>query len=45
MKAIDTNILIRFLVGDDAQQSQTVYSIFKKVELEKKRVFFLLVEY
>ena len=40
MKAIDTNILIRFLVGDDVRQSKIVYSIFKKAELEKKRIFY-----
>jgi predicted nucleic-acid-binding protein len=39
MKAIDTNILIRFLVGDDDRQSKTVYSIFKKAESEKKEFF------
>ncbi len=39
MKGIDTNILIRFLVGDDKQQAKTVYNIFKKTELEKKELF------
>jgi predicted nucleic-acid-binding protein len=39
MKAIDTNILIRFLVGDDDLQSKTVYSIFKKAESEKREFF------
>ena len=39
MKAVDTNILIRFLVGDDVVQTETVYSIFKKAELEKKELF------
>ena len=39
MKAIDTNILIRFLTGDDEQQSKKVYSIFKKAESEKKELF------
>lgn len=39
MKAIDTNILIRFLVGDDELQAKKVYSIFKKVESEKKELF------
>jgi predicted nucleic-acid-binding protein len=36
MKGIDTNILIRFLVGDDMQQAKKVYNIFKKAELDKK---------
>ena len=39
MKAIDTNILIRFLVGDDEMQAKKVYSIFKKAESEKKELF------
>ncbi|MBC8439137.1 MAG: type II toxin-antitoxin system VapC family toxin [Deltaproteobacteria bacterium] len=39
MKAIDTNILIRFLTGDDELQAHKVYSIFKNVELEKKTLF------
>lgn len=43
MKAIDTNILIRFLVGDDKQQTQKVYNIFKKTELDKKELFIPLL--
>ena len=39
MKAIDTNILIRFLVGDDKQQAQKVYTIFKKAEFDKNELF------
>lgn len=39
MKAIDTNILIRFLVGDDEMQAKKVHSIFKRTELEKKELF------
>ncbi|MBT3387017.1 MAG: type II toxin-antitoxin system VapC family toxin [Desulfobacula sp.] len=39
MKAIDTNILIRFLTGDDELQSKKVYSIFKIAESEKKELF------
>ena len=39
MKAIDTNILIRFLLGDDALQAKTVYKIFKKAESEKNELF------
>lgn len=38
MKAIDTNILIRFLVGDDPDQAAMVYHMFKKVESEKKEL-------
>ena len=39
MKGIDTNILIRFLTGDDELQSKRVYNIFKKAESEKKEFF------
>ena len=39
MKAIDTNILIRFLVGDDKEQAKKVYTIFKKAESEKESLF------
>ncbi len=39
MKGIDTNILIRFMVGDDKKQAEEVYNIFKKTELDKKELF------
>ena len=39
MKGLDTNILIRFLVGDDRAQAEKVYDIFKKIEAEKKELF------
>ena len=39
MKAIDTNILIRFLTGDDERQAKKVYSIFKAAESERKELF------
>ena len=39
MKAIDTNILIRFLVGDDEAQAKKVYKMFRKAELEKEELF------
>ena len=39
MKAIDTNILIRFLVGDNELQAKKVYSIFKEAESKKKEFF------
>ncbi len=45
MRGIDTNILIRFLVGDDELQAKKVYKIFKKTESEKDELFvpFLVV--
>ena len=39
MKGIDTNILVRFLVGDDELQAQKVYNIFKKAESGKNELF------
>jgi predicted nucleic-acid-binding protein len=39
MKAIDTNILIRFLTGDDPAQAKMVYALFKKAESEKTELF------
>ncbi len=39
MKGIDTNILVRFLVGDDVHQAELVYNIFKRAELNKKELF------
>ena len=39
MKAIDINILVRFLIGDDELQAQKVHSIFKKAEAQKRELF------
>ena len=35
MKALDTNIIVRFLVSDDERQTTSVYRLFKKAENEK----------
>ena len=43
MKGIDTNILVRFLTGDDELQTQKVYKLFKGTELEKKELFVSLL--
>ena len=40
MKALDTNVLVRFLVRDDEHQADKVYGRFKKAEAEKE-VFFV----
>ncbi len=32
MKAIDTNILVRFLVGDDSSQAEIVRKVFERAE-------------
>jgi predicted nucleic-acid-binding protein len=39
MKAIDTNVLIRFLIKDDPQQAEIVYRLFKNVESSKEKLF------
>ena len=40
MKALDTNVLVRFLVKDDERQAKAVYRIFKQTE-SKAEVFFV----
>lgn len=42
MKALATNVLVRFLVKDDEQQAQAVYRKFKQAE-DKKEIFFIPV--
>ncbi|MCP5246859.1 MAG: type II toxin-antitoxin system VapC family toxin [Burkholderiales bacterium] len=39
MKGVDTNILVRFLVGDDKAQAKKVYAIFKKAEADRQTLF------
>jgi len=39
MKALDTNVLVRFLVKDDAEQAQQVYTLFKQAENQQQRLF------
>ncbi|MDT8364824.1 MAG: PIN domain-containing protein [Nitrosomonas sp.] len=39
MMALDTNVLIRFLVKDDAQQAQVVYQRFKQAEINQAVLF------
>ena len=36
MNALDTNVLIRFLVADDTLQAQKVYDLFKRAEANKE---------
>ena len=43
MKGVDTNILVRFLIGDDEQQAKIVYNIFKNAESDKKELFIPLI--
>ncbi len=39
MKGLDTNILVRFLTGDDEIQAKKVYNIFKEAESSKNDFF------
>ena len=39
MKALDSNVLVRFLVRDDEQQSEAVYRKFKQTEADKEVLF------
>jgi predicted nucleic-acid-binding protein len=43
MKALDTNILVRFLVRDDEKQAQVVYDLFKRTESARGILFIPLV--
>jgi predicted nucleic-acid-binding protein len=36
MKAVDTNVLVRFLVRDDELQAKQIYTIFKQAEADKE---------
>jgi predicted nucleic-acid-binding protein len=36
MKALDTNVLVRFLVKDDPKQANTVYRLFKQAESNRE---------
>ena len=39
MRGVDTNILVRFLVGDDDLQATKVYNLFKRAETNNKQLF------
>ena len=39
MKALDTNVLVRFLVKDDEQQAKAAYRRFKEAETNKEVLF------
>lgn len=36
MKALDTNVLVRFLMNDDEAQAQQVYQLFKTAEAQQE---------
>ena len=39
MIAVDTNIIVRFLVRDDREQSEVVYRRLKQAEMERESLF------
>lgn len=39
MKAIDTNVLIRFITKDDENQAKLVYQLFKQTEKNQHKLF------
>jgi len=39
MKALDTNVLIRFLVADDEKQANRVRSLFKQAESDQHKLY------
>ncbi|MBE9533027.1 MAG: type II toxin-antitoxin system VapC family toxin [Proteobacteria bacterium] len=43
MIALDTNLLVRFLVGDNEQQAKKVYQLFKKTEVNKTELLIPLL--
>ncbi|NOQ22284.1 MAG: PIN domain-containing protein [Candidatus Aegiribacteria sp.] len=43
MKAIDTNVLVRFLVNDDEQQAELVYERFRAAEAAREVLFIPLL--
>ena len=42
MKALDTNLLVRFLVADHAEQSASVRSLFEQAE-ERREILFVTI--
>ncbi len=43
MKALDTNVLARFLMNDDELQAQQVYQVFKAAEARHERFYVSLL--
>lgn len=43
MKAIDTNVLVRFLVRDDKKQAEIVRDLFKQAEKNNETIFIPLL--
>ena len=43
MKAIDTNVLVRFITNDDAKQAKLTYQLFKQTEENNEKLFVSLL--
>jgi len=43
MKALDTNVVVRFLVRDDEHQAKSVYQLFKQTEMAKEQLYIPLL--
>ena len=43
MTALDTNVIVRFLVRDDEKQARAVYALFKRAEATREVLFVPLV--
>ncbi len=43
MTALDTNVIVRFLVRDDEKQARAVYALFKRAEADREALFVPLV--
>jgi predicted nucleic-acid-binding protein len=43
MKALDTNVLVRFLVKDDEKQAQITYQVFTQAEYKQEVLFVSLL--
>jgi len=39
VKALDTNVLVRFLVADDERQAEMVRTLFKQTALKQQKLF------
>ena len=43
MNALDTNILVRFLIADDETQALKVHQLFSKTEKNKSELFITIL--
>ena len=43
MNAVDTNILVRFIVKDDMRQANIAYNLFRRIEKNREQLFVPIV--